>query len=97
ALVVLNVATAKGTEGNSVYGVAIGLTVLVGAVVAGILAGGAFNPAVGFGPICFKYWMGGGTLDHIGYYIVGPFLGAAVAAAVFWIQNAEWKVSMETK
>ncbi|HQR44115.1 MAG TPA: aquaporin, partial [Gemmatales bacterium] len=46
ALVVLNVATAKGTEGNSFYGLAIGFTVFVGAVVAGILAGGAFNPAV---------------------------------------------------
>lgn len=94
ALVVLNAATAKGTEGNSFYGLAIGMTVFVGAVVAGKISGGAFNPAVGFGPICFKYWQGGGTLDHIGYYIVGPFLGAAVAAGVYWIQNAEWKVSL---
>jgi aquaporin Z len=97
ALVVLNVATAKGTEGNSYYGLAIGFTVFVGAIVAGKLSGGAFNPAVGFGPIAYKYWMGGGTLDYIGYYIVGPFIGAALAAAVFWVQNAEWKVSMESK
>ncbi len=94
ALVVLNVATAKGTEGNSFYGLAIGFTVTVAAFVAGGISGGAFNPAVGCGPITFKYWIEKGTLDHIGYYIVGPFLGGAAAAAVFWIQNAEWKISM---
>jgi len=94
ALVVLNVATAKSTEGNSFYGLAIGFTVTVGAIVAGGISGGAFNPAVGCGPISFQYWMGKGTLDHLGYYIVGPFLGGAAAAAVFWIQNAEWKISM---
>jgi len=97
ALVVLNTATAKGTEGNSFYGLAIGFTVFVAAVVAGGISGGAFNPAVGFGPICFKYWQAKGTLDHIGYYIVGPFLGAALAAAVFWIQNGEWSVSIDKK
>src|ERR1700748_3207279 len=32
AYVVLNVATAKGTSGNSFYGLAIGFTVLVGAI-----------------------------------------------------------------
>jgi aquaporin Z len=97
ALVVLNVATAKGTEGNSFYGLAIGFTVFVAAVVAGGISGGALNPAVGFGPICFKYWQAQGTLDHIGYYIVGPFLGAALAAGVYWIQNAEWSVSIDKK
>ncbi|MFT3879985.1 MAG: aquaporin [Gemmatales bacterium] len=93
-LVVLNVATAKGTEGNSFYGLAIGFTITVAAFVAGGLSGGAFNPAVGCGPITFQYWMGKGDLNHLGYYIVGPFLGGAVAAGVFWIQNADWKVSM---
>lgn len=97
ALVVLNVATAKGTEGNSFYGLAIGFTVFVGAVVAGPISGGAFNPAVGFGPICFQHWIGKGELNHIGYYIVGPFLGAALAAGVYWIQNAEWSVSIDKK
>jgi aquaporin Z len=94
ALVVLNVATAKGTEGNSFYGLAIGFTVMVGAMVGGGISGGAFNPAVGFGPITYNFWMKQGELNHLGYYIVGPFLGGAIAAAVFWVQNAEWKVSM---
>ncbi|HMO36578.1 MAG TPA: aquaporin [Gemmatales bacterium] len=97
ALVVLNVATAKGTEGNSFYGLAIGFTIFVAATVGGGISGGAFNPAVGFGPLCFQHWMEKGTLDQLGYYIVGPFLGAAVAAAVFWIQNAEWSVSLDKK
>src|SRR5450755_4672946 len=34
AYIVLNVATAKGTEGNSFYGLAIGFTVVVGAISA---------------------------------------------------------------
>src|SRR5687767_2117414 len=51
ALVVLNVATAPTTAGNSFYGLAIGFTVTVGAFVVGPITGGAFNPAVAFGPI----------------------------------------------
>lgn len=96
ALVVLNVATARGTEGNSFYGLAIGFTVAASALIAGGISGGAFNPAVGCGPITFKYWMEKGELNHIGYYIVGPFLGGALAAAVYWIQNADWKVSLSS-
>ncbi|HEV3205222.1 MAG TPA: aquaporin, partial [Gemmataceae bacterium] len=49
--VVLNVATAKGTSGNSFYGLAIGFTVMVGAFSVGKISGGVFNPAVGVG-IC---------------------------------------------
>ena len=47
--VVLNVATAKGTAGNSNYGLAIGFTVLAGAFAVGAVSGGAFNPAVAIG------------------------------------------------
>jgi aquaporin Z len=49
AYVVLNVATAKGTAGNSFYGLAIGLTVMTGAFAVGGISGGAFNPAVAVG------------------------------------------------
>src|SRR5260221_5713577 len=44
--VVLNAATAKGTAGNSFYGLAIGFTVMVGAFSVGNISGGAFNPAL---------------------------------------------------
>lgn len=47
--VVLNVATAAKNEGNGFYGLAIGFTVMVGAVAVGGISGGAFNPAVGLG------------------------------------------------
>src|SRR6201999_586121 len=44
--VVLNVATSKDHPTNSFYGLAIGFTVLAGAVAVGGISGGAFNPAV---------------------------------------------------
>ena len=44
--VVLNVATAKGTAGNSFYGAAIGMTVGTGALLFGGVSGAVFNPAV---------------------------------------------------
>jgi aquaporin Z len=44
--VVLNVATSKDHPTNSFYGLAIGFTVLTGAVAVGGISGGAFNPAV---------------------------------------------------
>src|SRR6266567_4339431 len=49
AYVVLNTATAKGTSGNSFYGLAIGMTVMAGAFAVGQIGGGAFNPAVAVG------------------------------------------------
>jgi aquaporin Z len=87
-LVVLNVATAKGTAGNSFYGLAIGFTVLAGAVAVGPVSGGAFNPAVATGPILFQAVVGEpGGLANLWIYLVGPFAGGAVAAVVFKIQN----------
>ncbi len=49
AYVVLNVATAKATAGNSFYGLAIGFTVVAMAFALGGISGGAFNPAVALG------------------------------------------------
>jgi len=89
ALVVLNVATASGTSGNSFYGLAIGFTVMVGAFVAGPISGGAFNPAVGIGPIVAQAILGGGGFGDLWYYIVGPLIGGVLAAVVFKIQNPE--------
>ena len=44
--VVLNVATSHDNEHNGFYGVAVGTTVMAGAIAVGPLTGGAFNPAV---------------------------------------------------
>ena len=81
--VVLNVATAKGTSGNSFYGLAIGFTVLVGAFSVGNISGGAFNPAVATGISV----LGLSSWQNIWIYLVAEFGGAAVAAGAFKILN----------
>jgi aquaporin Z len=87
ALVVLNVATARATAGNSYYGLAIGFTVLAGAWAAGPVSGGAFNPAVGTGPIIIQAMHGGPGIGDLWLYWVGPLLGAVLAALVFRMQH----------
>jgi aquaporin Z len=87
-LVVLNVATSKRTQGNSYYGLAIGFTIVVAAFAGGGVSGGAFNPAVGTGPTLVYALTGHGSLSHWWLYLVGPFLGGAVAAAVFGVQES---------
>lgn len=77
--VVLNSATAKGTDGNSFYGLAIGFTVVVGAFAIGPVSGGAFNPAVGLG----AFVMSLADRYHLGVYLIADFLGGAVAAFLF--------------
>jgi aquaporin Z len=79
AYVVLNVATAKGTEGNSFYGLAIGFTVATGAFSVGSLSGGAFNPAVVVGAMV----MGLLSWGHLWIYLLATFAGGAAAAAAF--------------
>ncbi len=87
ALVVFNSAVSARTQGNSFYGLAIGFTVTVGAFAGGAISGGAFNPAVGTGPILVQSMLGDGSLGNLWIYLVGPFLGGAVAAAVFGLQE----------
>ena len=89
ALVVLNVATARETEGNSYFGLAIGFTVVVGAFAGGPISGGAFNPAVGLGPAIVDALLGGGQVRHVIWYVVGPLLGGALAVPVFALQHPE--------
>ena len=88
-LVVLNTATHPKTRGNSYYGLAIGFTVLVGAIAGGSISGGAFNPAVGVGPIMVHAVAGDGGYSDLLLYIVGPLAGAFLAAIVFRAQESE--------
>jgi len=92
ALVVLNTAASAATKGNSYYGLAIGFTVMVGAFAGGPISGGAFNPAVGIGPIVIHAIYGGGTFKDLWIYIFGPLAGAALAAMVFGLQEREAKI-----
>jgi aquaporin Z len=87
ALVVLNVATARKTEGNSYYGLAIGFTITAAAFAGGGISGGAFNPAVGFGPALIDALNGGQSMHHLWIYLVGPFAGGALAGIIFRFQN----------
>ena len=88
-LVVLNVAVSKKTAGNSYYGLAIGFTIVVAAFSAGSISGGAFNPAVGTGPILAHTLLGGGSPQWLWLYWVGPLAGGALAAMVFAAQERE--------
>ncbi len=81
--VILNVATAIGTRGNSFYGLAIGFTVTAGAFAVGPISGAAFNPAVAvhIALLGFISWA------DIWVYLVANFAGAAGAAWAFKIVN----------
>jgi aquaporin Z len=77
--VVLNVATAKETKGNSFFGFSIGFIILAGVYAVGSFSGAAFNPSVAFGmnimnmTLWENYWI----------YIVANFLAAVLAAYTF--------------
>jgi len=78
-LVIIAVATDKRVAG-AVPGLAIGLTVVFDVLVGGAVTGGSMNPARSLGPALFgspaalsSYWV----------YIIGPALGAVVAARLY--------------
>jgi len=85
AWVVLNTATAKGTAGNSFYGLAIGMTVMTGAYAVGGISGGAFNPAVAVGATI----MGLNTWANLWVFLVGNFAGGAAAALTYKLVNGD--------
>jgi aquaporin Z len=82
AYVVLNVATSKDHPDNSFYGLAIGFTVLAGAVAVGGISGGAFNPAV---------VLGGAAMGLFGWstliYLVPQLIAGAAAGLAFRMLN----------
>lgn len=81
--VVLNVATAKATQNNSFYGLAIGFTVMTGAFAVSKISAGAFNPAVAVGATV----MGLVGVSHLWIFLVANFLGGAVAGITFKALN----------
>lgn len=86
ALVVLNVATAPQTRGNSYFGLAIGFTITAAAYAGGPVSGGAFNPAVGVGMALISA-LDGGPWAHAWVYIIGPLAGGVLAAAAYRVQH----------
>ncbi len=83
--VVLNVATAKGTAGNSFYGLAIGFVVVVGAISVGWVSGAAFNPAIALGASV----LGAFKWSNLWIYLVADFLGGAAGAGAFLYVQGE--------
>ena len=87
AYVVLNVATAKATTGNSYYGLAIGFTLMTMAFAFGGVSGGAFNPAVAVG-ITVMHLV---KTVNLWLYLVANCAGGALAAITFKFINPEDK------
>lgn len=85
AYVVVNSATAKGTAGNSFYGLAIGMTVMTGAFAVGAISGGAFNPAVAVGAALMKLV----EFSQIWIHLTANLAGGLVAGLVFKFLNPE--------
>lgn len=80
-LVIISVATDKRVNG-AVPGLAIGLTVVMDVLIGGPVTGGSMNPARSLGPAFFS---GSGTaaLGVYWVYVVGPVLGAVLAARFY--------------
>lgn len=84
-ITIMSVATDKRVS-SSVPGLAIGLAVVMGVLVAGRTTGGSMNPARSFGPALFS---GGAALPNYWIYAVGPCLGAVAAALIFEVIRLE--------
>ena len=82
-LVVLNVADHPKTEKNRFYGLAVGFPGLAAAYAGGPISGGAFNPAVGIGPLLYKMIMDQQNIENAWIYLAGPFLGGLLAGLIF--------------
>jgi aquaporin Z len=92
ASVVLHVAASKRSAGNNYYGLAIGFTVTGIAIAAANTSGGAFNPAVGLGPLLADKILGSCTCNPFEYgwiYYVGPPIGAVIAGFTFRLTSPE--------
>jgi aquaporin Z len=81
--VVLNVATSKSHPDNSYYGLAIGFTVVAGAVAVGAISGGAFNPAVSLGAAAMDMF----AWPTLWVYLVAQALAGLAAGVSFLALN----------
>jgi aquaporin TIP len=70
--------TAVDNRAAKIGGIAIGLAVAAGILMAGNLTGGALNPARWFGPAVIA-----GDFSNALVWIVGPLLGAGIVAIVY--------------
>lgn len=86
-LVVLGTTDAKKGAGN-LAGLAIGLSLILIHLVGIRYTGTSVNPARSIGPALFQ---GGAALEQLWIFIVGPFVGAALAAGIWGCIGGEEK------
>jgi len=91
--VVLSVATVK-TPLSQYFGLAIASCVTSGGYAIGAVSGGSLNPAVSFG-ISSAQIINGGLFYNCLIYSLYEFVGAAIAAGVFYVTHAEEYVKDE--
>jgi len=91
-LVVLGVTVDK--KKGAVAGIVIGLTLTFVHIVGIPLTGTSVNPARSIGPAIFA---GGAALTDLWVFIVGPFVGSALAALVYKIFKCKCKCDKAKK
>lgn len=69
----------------------IGLGLATVAFLGGTFSGGAFNPAVGIGPLFFDFLMGGKGYQFIPLYLIGPLGGCIVASLCHYVARRTGK------
>ena len=79
-LVVLGATSKTNGATNNFAGLAIGLSLILVHLVCIRYTGTSVNPARSIAPAVFQ---GGTALDHLWIFIVGPFVGGALAAMVW--------------
>jgi aquaporin NIP len=79
--VIMGVATDYRAVGNAA-GLAIGGTVALEAIFAGPICRASMNPARSFGPALFSM-----DFKHLSAFIIGPILGACMAAIIYEIMR----------
>jgi aquaporin Z len=87
---VLNTATTDKQKDNSYYGIAIGFTVVSGALCTGAASGGAFNPAVGILAALH------GNGKDFAVYVFGPLMGGLLSGLIFRLTNPDEMKSKNT-
>ncbi len=83
ASTVLRTAVDPATTKNQYYGLAIGFVLMAAAFAGGAISGGAFNPAVGAGPLLFDLMHLHQHLSQLWLYLAGPLAGGALASLLY--------------
>ena len=87
-LVVLGATAKENTATSGFAGLAIGLTLVLVHLVCIRYTGTSVNPARSIGPALYQ---GGTALSNLWIFIVGPFVGATIAAGIWKLVESQKK------